>query len=244
MADFHELAAAKAIDARTALRDWRESAQPPASRPRVALNMITSVDGRVTKDGRSGGLSSSADRELFHELRAQADAVMAGANTVRIERYGPIIGDPAVCARREADGLRAQPYAVIASRSGVIDPQSPLLADPDSHVIVLGPATAELPVVAARLDHIGPVALAEGLSELRERYDIELLLCEGGPTLAGELFAAGLLDELFLTLAPRILGGPPGPTFLGSPSDSSEAPLRLAQLLRSGDELFARYLLS
>jgi riboflavin biosynthesis pyrimidine reductase len=240
---FHELAAGAAVDARTALSGWRSEGVAPPGRPRVALNMITSVDARVTKDGRSGGLSSAADRELFHVLRAQADAVIAGANTVRIERYGPIIRDREVRERRQRAGLRPQPYAVIASHSGLIDPSLPILADPDSHVVVVGAPGNALPPSPATVDYIRTGSLREAASELRSRFAVELLLCEGGPTLAGQLLADGLIDELFLTLAPRLIGGPAGPSFLGSPAPADTA-LTLTQLLRCGDELFSRWRLA
>jgi len=241
MAGFDELTIARTFDAHAALRDWRGEGSPPGSRPRIAINMITSVDARVTKDGRSGGLSSGADRELFHALRAQADGVMAGANTARIERYGAIIRDPEVRESRRAAGLRPQPYAILATRSGRIDPSLPLLADPDTHVIVVGPGDSDLPSCAARVDFIRDARLDRALTELHDRFGVDLLLCEGGPTLCGVLFAAGLVDELFLTITPRLLGGPPGPTFVDSPPPEAETALTLLQLLRSGDELFARY---
>lgn len=241
MAGFAELTVAQTLDAHTALREWRGERPPLGSRTRIAINMITSVDARVTKDGRSGGLSGEADRELFHALRAQADAVMAGANTARIERYGAIIRDSATRERRRAAGLRPQPYAILATRSGRIDPSLPLLADRDTHVIVIGPAGADLPPCAARVDYIRGETLDGAFTQLRERFGVELLLCEGGPTICGVLFTAGLVDDLFLTITPRLLGGPPGPTFIDSPPTAAETRLTLVQLLRSGDELFVRY---
>jgi len=128
--------------AREALAGWRDELLGDRQRPRgprLALNMVASVDGRVAIGGRSAPLSGPPDRELFHELRAQADAVMVGAGTVRIERYGPIIRDADVRERRRAAGLREQPLAVIASRSLDLPADLPLLADPDSHIVVLGP---------------------------------------------------------------------------------------------------------
>lgn len=244
MAAFRELTAAGASDARELARAWRSTHARKRDRPHIALNMIVSLDGRVTKDGRSGGLSSEADRQLFHALREQADAIMAGANTVRIERYGPLIADQRVRERRREQGLRPQPYAVIPSRSCALDPELPLLADGDSHVIVIGSGESEVRPSAAHIDYVRSASLPAALRELRERFEVGLLLCEGGPTLAGELLTEGLLDELFITIAPRIVGGPPGPTFLDAAQIDGERAIALSQLLRAGDELFLRCLVA
>ena len=91
------------------------------------------------------------------------------------------------------------------------------------------------------MDHVASATLDGAFTELHERFGVDLVLCEGGPTLCGALFTAGLVDELFLTITPRLLGGPPGPTFIDSPPLEAETALTLLQLLRSGDELFARY---
>ena len=107
--------------------------------------MIASVDGRISVAGRSAALGGPADRALFHALRARADAVVVAAGTVRSERYGPIIRDPDVRDRRERQGLRPQPLAVIVSRTLDLDPTLPLLADRSSHVVILTPATGDVP---------------------------------------------------------------------------------------------------
>jgi len=241
VAALQELTASSARDAREVLRGLRDAPPPVAGRPRVALNMIVSVDGRVTIEGRSGGLGGPADREFFHALRAEADAVLAGASTVRTERYGPIIRDAAVRERRVAQGLRPQPLAVIATRSLDLDPALPLLGDAGSQVVLIGPATGELSRCAAAVEYIRTAALDDALRELHDRFSVRLLVCEGGPTIAGALAAAGLLDELFLTIAPRLVGGDPGPTFLDRSQLKDGVALTLRALLRAGSELFAHY---
>ncbi len=103
------------------MRSWRTSDwtdwQSPAhrNRPYVVLNMVSTADGRATLDGRSGPISDPADRALFHALRTAVDAVMAGAATVRVERYGRIIPDASRRARRVERGLSAEPLACIVS---------------------------------------------------------------------------------------------------------------------------------
>ncbi|MGD0980705.1 MAG: dihydrofolate reductase family protein [Solirubrobacteraceae bacterium] len=227
--------------AREALAGWRDEPARDGGRPRVALNMVASVDGRVTIGGRSAPLSGPPDRELFHELRAQVDAVMAGAGTVRIERYGPMIRDADVRERRRAAGLREQPLAVVATRSVDLPADLPLLADPDSHVVFLGPGTATLDGSLASVSYIRCESLAGGLAELHSRYDVGLVVCEGGPTLAANLARDQAVDELFLALSPQLVGGAPGPTLLADTGEAVPQGLELRQLLGAGDALFARY---
>ena len=231
--------------AREALAGWRDerlSGERERPRgPRLALNMVASVDGRVTIGGRSGPLSGPPDRELFHALRAEVDAVMAGAGTVRIERYGPLIRDAQVRERRRAAGLREQPLAVIASRSLDLPPDLPLLADRDSHVVVLGPGNATLDGALATISYIRSPSLAGGLAELQSRYGVGLVVCEGGPTLAAALARENVIDELFIARSPQLVGGAPGPTVLADTGEPAPHRLELRQLLGAGDTLFARY---
>lgn len=226
------------LDADAALAGWRDQ----ASGSGVALNMIASVDGRIAVDGRSAPLGSPADRALFHALRARADAVMAGAGTIRSERYGPIIRDSAVIDRRRGEGLAPQPIAVIVSRSLDIDTTVPLLADPASHIVVLTPGNGEIAGAAARVDYVRSATLREGLATLRERYGVGPIVCEGGPTLNGTLADESLIDEIFLSLSPLLVGDVPGGRAIvvgGAPP--APAPLELRMLLEAGGHLFARY---
>ena len=228
------------LTAEQALAGWRE--QESGSRPRVALNMVASLDGRIAVNGRSAPLSSPADRALFHELRAQADAVMAGARTMRLERYGPIIPSAATRARRARQGLAEQPLAVIASRSLELDPQLPLLADPDSRVVILTSSSHEVPVCAAELDYVRAPTLRAGLAELAERHGVATLVCEGGPTLSGSLAAEGLIDELFLARAPLVVGDAPGgASLLRGHVLSEPQAFELRMLLECDGQLYGRY---
>lgn len=188
-----------------ALRPW-ELAQ--RERPWVALNMVASVDGKATLGGLSGGLSSDADRELFHLLRTRVDAVMVGAGTLRAERYGRLIKSDELRARREREGLDPDPWAVVVSARLDIPHDLPLLHTPGQRVIVATASERELPPCPAQVEYLRvgddlPLLCAH----LRERYGIRAVLCEGGPTLNSYLFAAGLVDELFLTVSPLVVGG-------------------------------------
>jgi len=219
-------------------------------RPFVMLNMVSTVDGRATLDGSSGRIGGSADRELFHELRATADAVMAGAGTVRAERYGRITRGQERARRRRERGLSEEPLACIVSTSLSLPPDLPLLGDPAARVVIVTPSAASLPASAAHIDYVraqrdGRLDLPAALSELRERLQVRTLLCEGGPHLAAQLLTAALVDELFLTLSPKLAGGA-GPSeedlrILAGRGLGSPIELELLSLLASGSYLFVRY---
>jgi riboflavin biosynthesis pyrimidine reductase len=231
--------AGEELDAASALVGWREDRAPAAG---VALNFIASADGRIAVDGRSAPLGAPADRALFHALRAQADAVLVGAGTVRDERYGPLVKRPEVRERRRSEGLPEQPVALIASSSLELDPTLPLLDDPQSHVVVLTASEGELAPCRARVEYERGPTLTRSLAAARERHALRVVLCEGGPALAGSLGAAGLIDELFLTLSPKIVGDRAGsPTMLRGTGPDEPLELELAMLLESGGLLFARY---
>jgi riboflavin biosynthesis pyrimidine reductase len=232
-----------------ALGLWRRPAAGP-ERPLVILNMVSTVDGRATIAGRSGPIAGRADRELFHALRGPVDAVLAGAGTIRTEGYGRIIGDERVRRLRVERGLSPEPLACIVSASLALPPDLPLLAEPEARVVVLTPSDASLPESAARVDYVrgpgdGQLDLASALVELRRRHGVELLLCEGGPHLNSQLLAAGLVDELFLSLAPKLTGGDPpdGEALRILAGEEFEAPLELELLgvLDHDSHLFLRY---
>jgi len=208
-----------------ALDGLAPGAQAPPERPAVLANMVTSVDGRAAVGGRSRALTVRADRVVFHGLRAQVDAVLAGTATLRAENYGRLVGDADRRAQRKARGLAGDPLAVVLSRSGEL-PDVPLLADPEQPVVVLTGDDAE-PVAALR--------------RLRTEHGVRALLCEGGPTLLRGLLDAGVLDELFVTVSPLLAGGrPPFPLLAGAELDPAPA-LELVWVLEAEGALFLRY---
>jgi riboflavin biosynthesis pyrimidine reductase len=159
-------------------------------RPWVLVNMITSLDGGVAVDQRSGGLGGPADRRVFHLLRDLAGIVLVGAGTARAERYGP----PTV------PGLRV----AVVTRSAHLDWSSPLFAS-GAGLVVTTEDAPEVPVECIRAGH-GAVDLHQALGHL----DADVVLCEGGPSLNGDLLAAGAIDEWCLTLSPMVIGGKAG----------------------------------
>jgi riboflavin-specific deaminase-like protein len=214
----------------------------PPERPYLILNFATTLDGRAAIGGKSGPIGSATDTEMLQRLRTRVDAVMIGAGTMRAERYGRMVPDPQLRAYRERTGLAHDPLGVIVSNRLELPWDAGLFTNGDGRVVVFtasdqGPPETATPVTVVR--HPDGVDLAEALSWLRSELGIRSVLCEGGPTLHGRLREAGLADELFLTIAPKIAGGE-GPRILeGALADIDN--VELAWLLESESELFGRY---
>ena len=221
-----------------AYRPWDD---PPADRPHLALNFATTLDGRATIDGRSGPIGSDTDTAMLVGLRLRFDAVMIGAGTMRAERYGRIVSDPAKRAAREALGLPGDPLMVIVG--GFDLPwDAPLFTDGGGEVLLFTGAEGDPPETATPVEVVrepgGRVDIAKALKYLRTERKVRAVLCEGGPGLHAELQAGRLADELFLTIAPKLVGA--GTTILeGALPEVAE--LELAWLLQEGSELFGRY---
>jgi riboflavin biosynthesis pyrimidine reductase len=226
-------------------------------RPYVVLNMICTADGRATIEGRSGPLGTPTDAALFHGLRTLVDGVLVGAGTLRTERYNRLVADASERTRRLARGLGEEPLACVVSASLALDPRIPLLADPAARVAFLTPSEGTLPPLAAHTYYVraakdGQLDLQIALAAVRERFAVRTLLCEGGPHLAGQLLEAGLLDELFLTLAPKLAAGDvvsdaaggqrqPALSIISGPPLEPPVQLELASLLEADSYLFLRY---
>ena len=233
-----ELTAAEAVEG-LGLGD-----RAPAGRPYLVLNMVATVDGAATVGHRTAPISDPADRQLFHQLRAQVDAVMAGAGTVRLERYGRLVRDESRRAARAARGQEPDPLAVVVSRSLNLPADVPLLQDPGSRVVIVTSSDTELAGVAADVTYLRESDLAVALRRLRAEHGVRSILCEGGPDLNASLLPAGLVDELFLSIAPVLAGTAGALTIVdGAPLEAPVA-LDLVWLLESDGQLFARYALS
>jgi riboflavin biosynthesis pyrimidine reductase len=224
-----------------------------AERPRVVLNMASTIDGRASVNGRSGAIGNEADRELFHALRARTDGVLVGAGTARAERYGRLLKDPSVRAARRLRGMREEPLACIVSASLELDPDElPLLAEPAARVAVLTPSEGTIAGAAtAAIEYVrasdgNGIDLAGALRELSARFDVRELLCEGGPHLCGELIAHGLADELLLCVGAKIAGGTPRDErsslrIVAAAQFDPPQPLELLDALENDSYLFLRY---
>ena len=220
--------------------------EAPPDRPHVVLNMIATLDGRAAVNGRTQALGDEADLATLLELRTLADAVLIGTGTLRAEGYARLLGAPQRRARREAAGRAPDPLAVLLSRGLDLPWDAGLFAAPDQPVLVYTgarervPAGLAAPVEVVRLD---PPAPAAALRDLRRR-GVRALLCEGGPTLNRALLADGLVDELFLTLAPVLTGDDAEPTIVAGGALPAAVALTLRWVLRHGDELLLRYALA
>jgi riboflavin-specific deaminase-like protein len=214
----------------------------PAGRPYLVLNMVSSLDGKAALQGHTRGLGGEADRELFHNLRTQADALMVGAGTVRAERYGRAIKSDQLRAKREEEGLDPDPLTVIVSARLDLTPDLPILQDPASRVAIATAAEHELEGTRAQVEYVRtgddlPLLLAH----LREHRGVRSVLCEGGPTLNSHLMAAGLVDELFLSVSAQILGGSEELTIVAGRPLLDPAKAELVWLALGEGDLFSRW---
>ncbi|WBL36530.1 dihydrofolate reductase family protein [Tepidiforma flava] len=187
---------------------------PPEGRPYVVINMVMSVDGKVVVDGTEQGLGSKVDQRLMRELRVHADVVLNGANTLRASGSSSRLGDPLLEQVRAARGREGLPIAatITATADLPLDRIFFTASDFDAVVyIARGAPAAKIAAVRAtgRQVVILPKRndLAAMLRHMRDDLGASLLLCEGGPMVNAGLFAIGAVDELFMTIGPRIVAG-------------------------------------
>jgi riboflavin-specific deaminase-like protein len=214
----------------------------PPGRPYVGLNMVSSLDGKATIEWRTKGLSTELDRRLFHQLRTQADAVMVGAGTVRSERYGRMTKSQELREKRIAEGLTPDPLAVIVSGRLDLPADLPILNEREQRVVIATGSDASLPDMGEQLEYARTADdLPKLMAYLDETHGIRSVLCEGGPTLNSYLFAAGLVDELFLTLNPKAVGGAAALTIVAGRELIEPAELALVSLAEGDGDLFTRW---
>ena len=157
----------------------------PPDRPYLVLNMVSSLDGKATIDWRTKGLSTELDRQLFHRLRTQGDAIMVGAGTVRAERYGRMAKSDELRDAREREGLEPDPLAVVVSARLDLPADLPLLNEPEQRVVIATGSDASLPEASParsiyeRTGDDLPLLAAR----LRHEHGVRSVVCEGGPTL-------------------------------------------------------------
>jgi riboflavin-specific deaminase-like protein len=220
-------------------------------RPHVSVNFAITWDGRITTRTRPGvNFSSKLDKRRLLEIRAAADAVMVSARTAAADHMTMGMPVAELRAKRVARGLAEYPLRVLLSNSGRIDPELPVFQKDISPIVIFSTARmprrlqAELGTKAGlRLSVEGNVDLREMLRVLRKEYGVRRLHCEGGGEVFRSLLQADAVDEIFLTMCPRIFGGVKTPTLTGMPGDflprSVRAELKTMEVVEG--EAFLRY---
>ena len=213
-------------------------------RPYVVSNFVLTLDGEATIRGSAGPIGSEVDAAMLIGLRTRVDALMIGAGTMRVERYGRPISDPAKRERREREGLPHEPLMVLVSARLDLPWDAPLFTDGWGRVLICTSSEVEPPDTATPvrvLRHADGVDLKALLHHLRTERGVRALLSEGGPRLHAGLIEAGLVDELFVTHAPKLAGGG-GPSLVSGLPEADRL-LDLVSLLHEEEtgELFARY---
>jgi riboflavin biosynthesis pyrimidine reductase len=198
----------------TALAELYAYSEAPPGAARVRANMIGSIDGMATVAGRSGALGAEGDRRVFAVLRAMADVIVVGARTAVAEGYGPVQPHQVLGARRVAEGRApAAALALLSNTLAVPVPgQGGFVLAPDTTVLTCrsAPDTAR-----ARLRDAGATVVDCGDESVDPAQVVRYLagrghskiLCEGGPALLGSFIDADLIDELCVTVSPRVTAG-------------------------------------
>jgi riboflavin-specific deaminase-like protein len=221
----------------------------PEGDPYVVLTMVSTVDGKATIDGRARPIGSDLDHLLMRRIRANVDAVMSGAATLRAEGLDLSVPDELVPARRAA-GLRDQPLAVIVTGSGVLPPERGVFRSDQPVVVFTSDETP--PQRVLELSRLAAVRQVPGgrhpdvravMRVLADEFGVRRLACEGGPTINFPLVVEGIADELFLTVAPKIAGGAAALTIVaGHELPMPDIPrLELVSAHLAASELFLRY---
>jgi riboflavin biosynthesis pyrimidine reductase len=210
----------------------------------VRANMVSAIDGAAVVDGRSEGLATLGDKKVFGVLRGLADAVLVGAGTARAEGYRALRAKADYALLRDSLGQHPAPVLVLVSGRLDLDPASALFHGGDQRTVVVTSAASD----AGLRDRLGAVADVIVAGDLRVDIGAALealaarglsrVLCEGGPHLLSDVAAAGRLDELCLTVVPRLVGDDASRILAGPRID---VPVVLAQLLEEDSVLFARY---
>ena len=215
-------------------------------RPGVRVNMIASIDGATAIGGVSGPLGGPPDRAVYRLLRSFADVVLVAAGTVRAENYKPALLYDEYVDARQRRGQADRPRIAVVSRRLDLDWDAPLFTEAVQRTIVI--TTVDAPADALVLARSRADVIQAGLGDVDLRAAVEAVgglgarhvLAEGGPSLNGALASADLIDELCLTLSPRLAGGD-AKRILAGPDLPAPTELELRSLLEEDAFLLARY---
>ena len=226
------------------------SAADPMARsglPRLTLCLATSLDGKISRSpGAAPDFTSRYDRQKLFRLRAAADVLLVGANTVRQEELAPLIRDEALIRQRREAGKPDHPAVVIVSGSLELPWRGPYFSQRRQELFVMSAAVperrrSELEAMAIGVIDTGPsVCFRKGLAELKKHGHAEVL-AEGGGGLNHSLLKQDLVDRLFLTVAPVIIGGLDTPSLCNGPRLETMTRFRLIRSESHEDELHLEY---
>lgn len=208
--------------------------------PYVVINAVSTLDGKVSKDGTSSGIGSKVDRSVMRTIRSRVDAVLVGAGTIRAEKLSLTVTEE-LEDWRISHGKSAQPLGVILSREGKnLNPD--ILKETTPNLLLLTEGKLYKSHKQRGLLEKG-YDLKDYLELLKEEYCVKSLLVEGGPTVNHSLFREHLVSELFLTLSPKVYGGNETHLVEGNPIDmeGETEGYELLSLYSYGNELFLRY---
>ena len=223
---------------------------PPgeAGRPYTVINAVGTLDGRGAVGGKSTPLGSEVDHRLMRNIRASVDAVLVGAGTLRSEDLTLTVDEPLTERRRER-GLKEQPLPIILTRSGDIPANRKIFRTNEGNVLIFAGSHAGRQNLA-KLSELATIHTATEtsapepekiLETLADEFGIRRLLVEGGPSVNRSFLEARLVDELFLTLAPKIAGGDPRSLVEGDPLPQDATSPSLVSIYLSDSELYLRY---
>jgi riboflavin biosynthesis pyrimidine reductase len=226
---------------------YHRAQQQAGLRPYVAMSMVSSVDGAISLEGVSAGLSGPEDKHVFFYLRSIADVILVGAGTAREENYGrPRLSDGLLADRRER-GQPELPRIALVSKWMRLDWKARIFTECRPYVICPPATPAAVQETAAGYGDLivagdTEVDLADALRQLRDA-GARLIVCEGGPTLNSQLLASGLVDELCLTVSPVLVGGS-GKRISGSDDLHPARGMRLLSAAEANGTLMLRYALN
>ncbi|MFJ4620199.1 pyrimidine reductase family protein [Streptomyces sp. NPDC088812] len=221
---------------------------PGEPTPWLRANMVSTLDGAAQHEGRSQPISNATDMRIFGTLRALADVVLVGAETVRQEGYRPARVRAEFAGRREAAGQAPVPAIAIVTASLDLDFSLPLFTAPVVPTLILTGAGAAPDRIAAAEKAGARVLLAGDGAGVEPARAVQVLaglghtrlLTEGGPRLLGQLVAAEVLDELCLTVSPLLTAGD-AQRITGGPSVAVPRRFTLVSLLEEDGFLYGRY---
>ena len=219
---------------------------PPADRPLVAINMVTSIDGRAQLQGSAEGLGSRADRRLMRLYRAAFDAVGSGAGTLRATGVWLRVGDD-LAERRAAAGQPPNPLGVVIAGDEVVPTEGSWFEGDEPRILIVGRdnPTVDAPPGTELLRAPDPHPDPRWVLADLHRRGIGSLLLEGGPTINASFLAADCIDEVYWTVGAHVLGTDALPMIAavpgGSPYETEPRRGQLVSVLRHDGELFLRY---